>query len=213
MTQVSWSCTSHCFPLCSATCVTRPSWMPPFSGATSSAGTQAWWKAVSGRAWASLEGWEVRALQSHSVCPIHSQGHWDSERKHWPWSHDIRGRTKTGSHLSGSQPSSAGGGRVQSPEPHHPVEELVIPPHGGIPQGVRNVSGHMFREKGLGVRQVGSSLHSVPFCYVAMVRVVSFPESQRPWLWLGQLDTVTWTGPYLPAFWELVLTMSKPNWA
>lgn len=94
MTQVSWSCTPHGSLLCSATCVTRPSWTPPFSGATSSAGTQAWWKAVSGRAWASLEGWEVRALQSHSVCPTHSQEHWDSERKHWPWSHDIRDRKR-----------------------------------------------------------------------------------------------------------------------
>ena len=203
MTQVSWSCTSHCFPLCSATCVTRPSWTPPFSGVTSSAGTQAWWKAVSGRAWASLEGWEVRALQSHSVCPIHSQEHWDSERKHWPWSHDIRDRTKPGRCLSDSQPSSASGGHVHRSEPHRPVEEPVIPPSTWRDPTVgRNVSDPMFREKGLGVRQVGSSLQFVPFSYVTMARVVSLSESQCPCLWLGQLDTVTWTGPYLPAFCE-----------
>lgn len=174
MTQVRASCTSHCFLLCSATCVTRPSWMPPFSGATSAQARRREWKAVSGRAWASLAGWEVRALSSHSVCPMHSREHWHSREETLTVVTWYKGQKKTGA-LPVWLPASSAGRDV------YKAQNLIIQsrsrwshhPRGGIPQVLRNTSDPMFRGKGWGVRQVGSSLHFVPFCYVTVVRVVS----------------------------------------
>lgn len=78
-------------PLCSAICVTRHSWMPPFSGATSSAGMQARQKSVSrGSIWELLD-WDL-VSGAHTHEPAREQE--GSDRFHcsfflsmmWQWS-------------------------------------------------------------------------------------------------------------------------------
>lgn len=125
-----------------------------------------------------------------------------------------KGQKKTGRCLSDSQPA-------QQVEDVYKAQNLIIQsrsrwshhPRGGIPQVLRNTSDPMFRGKGLGVRQVGSSLHFVPFCYVTVVRVVFF--------WVSVSLTVNGAvrhsdldGPLPPSLlWIWCWLWNKPNWA